>query len=45
MRCTASVATWTVCGLLLSWLAPWALLGLVLLVIGVAVRIDERDGG
>lgn len=44
MRSTAAVATWVVCGLLLSWLAPWALLGLVLLVVGVAVRIEDQDG-
>lgn len=44
MRSTASVTTWVVCGLLLSWLAPWALLGLVLLAVGIAVRIEDRDG-
>lgn len=44
MRSTTALTTWAVCGLLLSWLAPWALLGLVLLVVGVAVRIEDHDG-
>lgn len=42
---TLSVTTWVVCGLLLSWLAPWALLGLVLGMVGVAAHLADKARG